>query len=342
MAKNKYNYKDSQNTSILTHIFNNATKNNAKEENSVLDSLTTNENTSPIVMPEISSMKTNLTDTLVTESFQTEKEQPFKFDFEDENVSSTIKEEKNSTIVNYESSDDQKSSFDFDRISEKNEIEPTKNENQSFKENVADNEINVIDQHIEKHDSDIHSMFERINNNVKEATDIFNQNIKMRNELVNDMEKLEEERNQIINDKTAFERRINEEYQRLNQKKDSQEAKLKESKMILEREIQKLEIDNQKLEQERNNFEVKKNEEYNRFSEYKEKEEGIIKSIKSELDLEKEKLDLYKNDLEEEKRRFKISQVKLDNERNELAINLNKFNELVNNFTFGISKLPNE
>lgn len=369
MAKNKYSYSDSQNTSILTNIFNNVTKKNTDEVNSVLDPLEEKTN----------DKKTNIYATEAKVEPNIEKESSF----EPESIAKNFTKNIDNTVVVPVVNDTEKTNvkIQFEDSSSELEVNKTKIADNAFlkdnlmkddfkvksdvkiddfainKNNFDSSKVNVLNDKVVpiakevktdvegdiiKHNNDIHTMFERINNNVKEATDIFNQNISMRNQLVKDFEQLESDKLNSVKEKADFERHMNDEYKRMNQKKDEQELKLNESKKILEREIEKLNLNNQKLEQERNIFETKRNEEYHRFNQYKEKEQQMVNKVRNDLDKEKEQLESRINELEEEKRRFKISQVKLDNERNELTINLNKFNELVNNFTFGISRLPNE
>lgn len=342
MSKNKYNNDRNPNTSILSNIFNNVTKKNDMPDYS------SDYEAKPSSMLDQLDDKKNFTNV-----YDDEKDIDIAFGFHDDEEQEGVSPIEQEKVLEEQSEEvDETEDEQFTPLNSvventvelADELKSKQTYNSSYRQEMEkvsslpkEKELNI-----EQRNFDIQAMFERINSNVREATDIFNKNIEMRDQLAVDISKIEEEKEQMIADKAAFERRINDEYQRLNTKKEQEEAKLAEARRELEVQIDKLNNDNHKLEVDRITFETRKNEEYQKFSEYKEMEQQKIEQLKNEVNLEKEKLNSYRLDLEEEKRRLRINQVRLDNERNELATNLNKFNELVNNFNYGISKLPNE
>lgn len=184
----------------------------------------------------------------------------------------------------------------------------------------------------EKKDTkDLNSIFEIVNNNVKEATNLFNKNIEMKR-------KIEEQLDALRKDKEEHEAKKNADYQKIKTYKQEVYDKLKAKKEEVESEIASLKGTQIKIINEKNKFEKYKREELTRLKEQEAKNQIILEEEKAKLEEEKNKLKVEKNSLEEAKHSLEIDRIKYENDKNELANNLMKFNELVGDFTVGIDR----
>lgn len=184
----------------------------------------------------------------------------------------------------------------------------------------------------EKKDTkDLNSIFEIVNNNVKEATNLFNKNIEMKR-------KIEEQLDALRKDKEAHEAKKNADYQKIKTYKQEVYDKLKTKKEEVESEIASLKETQIKIINEKNKFEKYKREELTRLKEQEAKNQIILEEEKAKLEEEKNKLKVEKNSLEEAKHSLELDRIKYENDKNELANNLMKFNELVGDFTVGIDR----
>lgn len=184
----------------------------------------------------------------------------------------------------------------------------------------------------EKKDTkDLNSIFEIVNNNVKEATNLFNKNIEMKR-------KIEEQLDALRKDKEEHEAKKNADYQKIKTYKQEVYDKLKAKKEEVESEIASLKETQIKIINEKNKFEKYKREELTRLKEQEAKNQIILEEEKAKLEEEKNKLKVEKNSLEEAKHSLEIDRIKYENDKNELANNLMKFNELVGDFTVGIDR----
>lgn len=184
----------------------------------------------------------------------------------------------------------------------------------------------------EKKDTkDLNSIFEIVNNNVKEATNLFNKNIEMKR-------KIEEQIDALRKDKEEHEAKKNADYQKIKTYKQEVYDKLKAKKEEVESEIASLKETQIKIINEKNKFEKYKREELTRLKEQEAKNQIILEEEKAKLEEEKNKLKVEKNSLEEAKHSLELDRIKYENDKNELANNLMKFNELVGDFTVGIDR----
>ncbi len=185
---------------------------------------------------------------------------------------------------------------------------------------------------LEKKDTkDLNSIFEIVNNNVKEATNLFNKNIEMKR-------KIEEQLDALRKDKEEHEAKKNADYQKIKTYKQEVYDKLKAKKEEVESEIASLKETQIKIINEKNKFEKYKREELTRLKEQEAKNQIILEEEKAKLEEEKNKLKVEKNSLEEAKHSLELDRIKYENDKNELANNLMKFNELVGDFTVGIDR----
>ena len=197
--------------------------------------------------------------------------------------------------------------------------------------NTSTIETKVVNDDSRKHTKDLNSIFEIVNNNVKEATNLFNKNIEMKR-------KIEEQLDALRKDKEEHEAKKNADYQKIKTYKQEVYDKLKAKKEEVESEIASLKETQIKIINEKNKFEKYKREELTRLKEQEAKNQIILEEEKAKLEEEKNKLKVEKNSLEEAKHSLELDRIKYENDKNELANNLMKFNELVGDFTVGIDR----
>ena len=171
---------------------------------------------------------------------------------------------------------------------------------------------------------DIENIFERANNNVKEATNIFQKNLILKQQLEEKIKKFNLERNN-------FEKNKELEYE-----------KLKQKKLIIEKSIDELKQQQEKLNSEKIAFQEKRKEEIEKLKEEKQKNIAFMKEKKQQLETLEQELKLERENLNEEKEQLKLDRIQCESDKSELANNLIKFNELVGEFTVGIEKFSDE
>lgn len=225
-------------------------------------------------------------------------------------------------------------------VSDDNEIDLDKDFviDNSLKEssNASDiskkNESNCNNQ---KKSVDIENIFERANNNVKEATNIFQKNLILKQQLEEKIKKLNIERNN-------FEKNKELEYEKIKEYKKSAYEKLKQKKLVIEKSIDELRQQQEKLNAEKLSFQEKRKQELEKLKEEKQKNILFMKEKKHQLELLEQDLKSERERLNEEKEQLKLERIQCESDKSELANNLIKFNELVGEFTVGIEKFSDE
>lgn len=183
-----------------------------------------------------------------------------------------------------------------------------------------------------KQDSkDLNSIFEIVNNNVKEATNLFNKNIEMK-------KKIEEQLRKLQKDKEEHEAKKNEDYKKIKSYKQEVYDKLKTKKNEIENELASLKETQVKIINEKNKFEKYKRDELIKLKQVEAKNQAALAEEKNAFEEEKKAFEKEKEALEETKRSLELDKIKYETDKNELANNLMKFNELVGDFTVGIDR----
>ena len=182
---------------------------------------------------------------------------------------------------------------------------------------------------------DIENIFELANNNVKEATNIFQKNLILKQQLEEKIKKFNLERNN-------FEKNKELEYEKIKEYKKNAYEKLKQKKLIIEKSIDELKQQQEKLNSEKIAFQEKRKEEIEKLKEEKQKNIAFMKEKKQQLETLEQELKLERENLNEEKEQLKLDRIQCESDKSELANNLIKFNELVGEFTVGIEKFSDE
>lgn len=202
--------------------------------------------------------------------------------------------------------------------------------------NVSDTSVkskNIDD--VPKKSVDIDNIFERANNNVKEATNIFQKNLILKQQLEEKIKKLNAERD-------AFEKNKELEYEKIKEYKKNAYEKLKQKKVVIEKSIDELKQQQEKLNSDKLAFQEKRKQELEKFKEEKQKNILFMKDKKQQLEKLEQELRAEYESLNEAKEQLKLDRIQCESDKSELANNLIKFNELVGEFTVGIEKFSDE
>lgn len=186
-----------------------------------------------------------------------------------------------------------------------------------------------------KNSVNIENIFERANNNVKEATNIFQKNLLLKQQLEEKIKKFNAE-------KIEFEKNKESEFERIKEYKKTAYEKLKQKKLVIEKSIDELKQQQEKLNAEKIAFQERRKQELEKIKEEKQKNILFMKEKKQQLETLEHELKAEKESLNEAKEQLKLDRIQCESDKSELANNLIKFNELVGEFTVGIEKFSDE
>ena len=195
-------------------------------------------------------------------------------------------------------------------------------------------EINKLTEYTPENieETNMDAIFDKVSLNVKEASDIFKKNTDMKKkidirfeELKNLQQDIEEKKKRQIDEINAYKDEV---YLKLTEKKDEIEKRLN------------------KLKELQANFDKEKTE----FEEYRKSEKENIEKVKAEVqsayDERREELNKVedvlrkqKDSLDEQRNQLNLDRIQYESDKNDLANNLLKFNELVDSFTNGVDKI---
>ena len=192
-------------------------------------------------------------------------------------------------------------------------------------------EKNISSKDKEDH-TNINSIFDKVSVNVKEASNIFMKNIEMKKKLDTRFEELKKLQKEIETSK-------HNDYQEINDYKDSVLKELTEKKSEIESRLNELKDLQSKFEKERNEFELYKIESKKEIEEKARIQRVQDESRKEELENLEDKLRKQKDSIDDEKRQLSLDRIQYEADKNELANNMLKFNEIVGTFTDGVGNL---
>lgn len=186
-----------------------------------------------------------------------------------------------------------------------------------------------------KNSVDIENIFARANSNVKEATNIFQKNLILKQQL-------EEKIRKFNIEKEEFEKKKEIEYEKIKEYKKNAYEKLKQKKLVIEKSIDELKQQQEQLNSDKVAFQEKRKQEIEKLKEEKQKNISFMKDKKHQLEELEQELKIEREKLNEEKEQLKLDRIQCESDKSELANNLIKFNELVGEFTIGIEKFSDE
>lgn len=198
-------------------------------------------------------------------------------------------------------------------------------------------ELNKLTEYKEEKISatDIKSLFNRVGNNVQEASDIFMKNTEMKEKLDAKFEELKQLQATIENAKKT-------QYDEINSYKEEVYSKLTEKKNEIEERINKLKEFQDNLEKEKEEFEKYKKEQTDEIEQVQKEVQDAYDTRREELSHIEDVLRKQKDALDEERNQLSLDKIQYEADKNELANNLLKFNQIVDSFTIGMESTKNE
>ena len=178
-------------------------------------------------------------------------------------------------------------------------------------------------------ETDINTLFDRVSINVKDASDIFRKNTDLKQKIDTRFEELKKLQSEIENSRK---KQIDE----INAYKDEVYSKLTEKKEEIEKRLNLLKESQATLEKEKKEFEQYKKEEKENIDRVQKEVQSAYDDRREELNHIEDVLRKQKDVLDEERSQLSLDKIQYEADKNELANNLLKFNELVNSFTNGV------
>ena len=183
--------------------------------------------------------------------------------------------------------------------------------------------------------TDIKSLFDRVGVNVKEASDIFKKNTQMKEKIDSRFEELKKLQSEVEKSKKS-------QYDEINSYKEDVLGKLTEKKEEIERRLNKLKEFQSTLEKEKQEFEQYRKAEKEEIERVQKEVQEAYESRREELNHIEDVLRKQKDALDEERSQLSLDRIQYESDKNELANNLLKFNEIVDSFTNGMDKINKE
>lgn len=188
----------------------------------------------------------------------------------------------------------------------------------------------------EKIDStDINSLFDRLSVNVKDASEIFRKNTNLKEKIDTRFEELKSLQNELTNSRKK-------QMEEIDRYRDEVLSKLTEKKEEIEKRLNVLKELQATLEKEKTEFEEYKRSEQANINKVQKEVQAAYDERREELEHIEEVLRKQKDSLDEERNQLSLDKIQYEADKNDLANNLLKFNQIVNSFTNGIEMNPEE
>ena len=180
--------------------------------------------------------------------------------------------------------------------------------------------------------TDIGELFEKVNINVKDASDIFKKNTDLKKKIDSRFEELKKLQSEIENTRKN-------QVDEINQYKEEVLSKLTEKKEEIEKRLNILKEAQSKFEKERQEFEQYRKKEQENIEKVQKEVQEAYDSRREELGHIEDVLRKQKDALDEERNQLSLDRIEYESDKNELANNLLKFNDIVNSFTSGVDDI---
>lgn len=180
--------------------------------------------------------------------------------------------------------------------------------------------------------TNINELFDRVSVNVKDASDIFRKNTEMKQKIDFRFDELKKLQSEVENAKKT---QIDE----INQYKEEVLNKLNEKKEEIEKRLNTLKEVQSSLEKEKKEFEEYKRQEKSKIEKIQKEVQSAYDDRREELGHIEDVLRRQKDSLDEERNKLSLDKIQYESDKNDLANNLLKFNELVNSFTNGVNEV---
>ena len=218
-------------------------------------------------------------------------------------------------------------------------IESTEQENNTENEKITMSEtpieeLNKLTEYTEDkiETTDINELFERVNVNVKDASDIFKKNTDLKQKIDARFEELKKLQSEIENTRKN-------QVDEINKYKEDVLNKLTEKKEEIEKRLNILKETQSKFEKEKQEFEQYRRQEQENIEKVQKEVQASYDSRREELGHIEDVLRKQKDALDEERNQLSLDRIAYESDKNELANNLLKFNDIVNSFTKGVDEI---
>lgn len=361
--ENKYENEDMFNTEVYSPELNSLSQSSIENDITSINDISDNSNNDSsndyVEAFDLGVFDTNLGETSIDNEYNASNNNsfitPYSNDILEEakedtlnNDEVSINEESNNVELNQEVQN-----FNPEENGENSEVEVLIENDNSFDKRTEElaNEINSDTNKIQMSESDLSSLttfsedkvettnikdlFDRVGINVKEASDVFKRNTEMKEKLDTRFEELKKLQLDVA-------RKKEEQYAEINSYKEEVLSKLTEKKDEIERRLNKLKEFQSSLEKEKEEFEQYRKKEKEEIERVQKEVQEAYDSRREELNHIEDVLRRQKDLLDEERSQLSLDKIQYESDKNELANNLLKFNEIVDSFTNGIDKLDKE
>ena len=183
--------------------------------------------------------------------------------------------------------------------------------------------------------TDINSLFDKVSVNVQDASEIFKKNTDMKAKIDTRFEELKKLQSEV---EASKQKQMDE----VNKYKEEVLEKLTEKKEEIEKRLNTLKEYQANLEKEKLEFEKYKKSEQANIDKVQKEVQAAYDDRREELSNIEDALRKQKDELDEERNQLSLDRIQYEADKNELANNLLKFNELVNSFTDGVNSAGRE
>ena len=287
------------------------------------------------------------------------------FNFDDTGIgTTTVDESNNENSVNEEANTEvnydvpkQEDNDEFDNFNiedniptfdampesdEENTVEETKPETKEV--NEEHDEIKLSDTPIEElnklteydkeviESADISDLFDKVSVNFKDASDIFKKNTDLKKKIDLRFDELKKLQSEIENSRKN-------QLDEIDKYKEEVYTKLTEKKNEIEKRLNLLKETQTNLENDKKAFEQYKKKELENIDNVQKEVQSAYDDRREELNHIEDVLRRQKDALDEERNQLSLDRIQYESDKNELANNLLKFNDLVNSFTNGVEEI---
>ncbi len=179
--------------------------------------------------------------------------------------------------------------------------------------------------------TDINDLFEKVSVNVKDASEIFRKNNDLKQKIDSRFDELKKLQSEIENSKKS-------QFDEINEYKEEVLNKLTEKKEEIEKRLNLLKDSQASLENEKQEFEEYKKKEQDNIDKVQKEVQAAYDNRREELAHIEDVLRKQKDALDEERSQLALDRIQYESDKNALANNLLKFNELVSAFKDGVSE----
>ena len=181
--------------------------------------------------------------------------------------------------------------------------------------------------------TNINSLFDKLSVNVKDASEIFRKNTNLKEKIDTRFEELKKLQSELENSRRK-------QMEEIDKYRDEVLDKLSEKKAEIEKRLNVLKDLQATLEKEKTEFEEYKRKEQANISKVQKEVQSAYDERREELEHIEDVLRKQKDSLDEERNQLSLDKIQYEADKNDLANNLLKFNQIVNSFTNGIEMKP--